>query len=124
MADAEATLQNGDQRSSQLANSNHVGMYRALADILNARGGNKAAICRVRKLQVHTSSYEATLEHGPSPGGTGDCDQNRFRAVFGMPGNQHGVLGQSYSRVIVMLRLNPQHSSRRQVCEEDSPFNL
>src|SRR5215469_4444240 len=104
--------------------SNRVGVYRALTDILNARGSNRGAICGMRKLQVHTSSYETTLEHGPSPSGTGDCDQNRFRAVFGMPRNQHGVLGHTHSRVIVMLRLNPQHSSRRKICEEDSPFNL
>ena len=78
----------------------------------------------MRKLQAHPSSYEATLEHGPSLGGTGDRDQNRFRAVFRMPGNQHRVRGQGYSHVIVVLLLNLQHSSRWKVCEEYSPFNL
>jgi len=78
----------------------------------------------MRKLQAHPSSYEATLEHGPSLGGTGDRDQNRFGAVFGMPGNQHRVRGQGYSHVIVVLLLNLQHSSRWKVCEEYSPFNL
>ena len=78
----------------------------------------------MRKLQAHPSSYEATLEHGPAPGGAGDRDQNRFGAVFGMPGNQHRVLDQSYSHVIVVLRLNLQHTGRWKVCEEYSPFNL
>jgi hypothetical protein len=77
----------------------------------------------MRKLQVHPSSYEATLEHERS-GGTGDRDRNGFGAVFGMPGNQHRVLGHRYRRVIAVLRLNLQHGSRWKVCEEYSPFNL
>ena len=68
--------------------------------------------------------YETTLEHGSSPGGTGDRNQNRFGAVLGMPGDQHRVPGQGYSPVIVVLRLNLQHTSRWKVCEEYSPFNL
>jgi len=78
----------------------------------------------MRELQVHPSSYEPTLEHRASPRGTGDCNQDRFRAVFGMPGNQHRVLGQGYSRVTVVLRLNLQHGIRWKVCEEYSSFNL
>ena len=99
-------------------------MFRALTNFLDTRGGDRGAICRVRKLQAHPSSYEATLEHGPSPGGTGDRDQNRFGAVFGMPGNQHGILGPDYRPVIVVLRLNLQHTGRWKVREEYSPFNL
>ena len=96
-------------------------MFRALANLLDTRGGDRGAICRMRKLQAHPSSYEATLEHGSSPGGAGDRDQNRFRAVFRMPGNQHRVLGQGYGPVIVVLRLNLQHTGRWKVCEEYPP---
>ena len=74
----------------------------------------------MRKLQAHPSTYEATLEHGLSPGGTGDRDQNRLGAVFGMSGNQHRVLGQGYSPAMVVLRLNLQHTGRWKICEEYS----
>jgi len=95
-------------------------MFRALANLLDTRGGDRSAICRMRKLQAHPSTYEATLEHGPSPGGTGDRDQNRLGAVFGMSGNQHRVLGQGYSPAMVVLRLNLQHTGRWKICEEYS----
>jgi hypothetical protein len=99
-------------------------MFLALAKLLDTRGGDRGAICRMRKLEAHSSSYEATLENGSSPGAAGDRDQNRFGAVFGMPGNQYRVLAQGYSPVTVVLRLNLQHGSGWNVCEEYSPFNL
>jgi len=72
-------------QSNQGSDCTHVAMFQALANFLDTRRGDRSAVCGMRKLQAHPSSYETRLERGPSPGGTGDRDQNRFGAVFGMP---------------------------------------
>src|SRR5215469_7529228 len=101
-----------------------VTQLRALPDVLNTRGDNRCLILRVTKLQVHSSTDEASLQHGTSPSRACDCDHDGLRAVLWMPRNQHRVVDQEYCRIAVVLGLNLEHGIRREILKKHSSFNF
>lgn len=76
------------------------------------------------KLQVHAATDIPPFQHGTSPGRACDFDQNGLRTVLRMSRNQSRTPVQKHRRVAVVLRLDLQHSGRREVFEEDPSFNL
>src|SRR6516162_2415586 len=62
-----------------------LAQLRTLPDFLNRRGDNRCPILRVTKLQVHSSTDKAPLQHGTSPSRACDGDHYGLRAVLGMP---------------------------------------
>ena len=78
----------------------------------------------MRELQTHAATYEASLEHGASPGRARDCNQHWLRTVLGMSRDQRGAVILEDRRVKVMLCLNLEDSGWRKVFEENSTFNF
>jgi hypothetical protein len=58
------------------------------------------------KFEVHAAAYVLELEHGTSPGGTGDGDVDGVRAELGMAGDESVTASEENSGVAVMESLD------------------
>src|SRR5450755_2615165 len=76
------------------------------------------------KLQMHTATDEAALQHRASPGRTTDGHLDWLWAVLGMPRDQRAIATQKKHRVAMVLGLNLEHSRGRQIVEKHAPFNF
>jgi hypothetical protein len=71
---------------------------------------------------MHAAPYVLELEHGASPGGTGDGNLNRAGTKFGMAGKESIVASQENGSVAVVQSLNVKHGGRREIVEKNSTF--
>ena len=76
------------------------------------------------KFQVHAATDEMCLQHGTSPSGSGDGDQDRLRAILRIPGKECLSTIKHDRGVAVILGANFQHSRGRQIVEVDAAFDL
>ena len=76
------------------------------------------------KFEVHAASDEAEFEHGASPGGPGDGDQDGLRAIERVAGDVGVVIAQHDGGVGVVLGIDLQDSPGREAFEKDAAFNL
>jgi hypothetical protein len=95
-----------------------------VADFLDARGDDGGGIFGVVKFEVHAASYVFELEHGASPGGTGDGDVNRVGTEFGMAGDESVAASEKNGGVAVVEGLNVKNGGRREIVEKDSTFDF
>lgn len=79
---------------------------------------------RMGELEAHATADEMTLEHGASPSGPGDSDEDRLRAVLGMPGDQGGSVIDHDRGIEMMLGLDLKNGFGSEVFEEDAAFDL
>jgi len=73
---------------------------------------------------VHAAADILQLEHGASPGGTGDGDVNGLGAEFGMAGEQSFAAAEKHGGVTVMHGLDFEDGRRGKVVEKNSAFDF
>jgi len=95
-----------------------------LADLPDTRGHNGCPVLGMTKFKMHAATDETALQHGASPGRTGNRYLNWFRTVLGMPWDKRVIVIKKHNLVAVMLGFNLQHSRGWQVVEEHTPFNF
>jgi len=78
----------------------------------------------MEKLQMHAAANVATPEHGASPGGTGDADQNGLGAKLGMAGEQGQIFIQHNGGVAMILGLNFEHGRGGKIFQENAAFHI
>jgi hypothetical protein len=78
----------------------------------------------VVKFQVHAAAHILKLEHGTSPGGTGDGYMNWVRAKLRMAGKKSVVAAEKNRFVAVMQSLDVENRRGRKIAEEDAAFDF
>ena len=78
----------------------------------------------VGEFEAHATADEVAFQHGASPGGTGDGDQDRLRAVFGMAGDHGGGVIDQDGSIKMMLGLNLENGFRGEIFQENAAFNF
>ena len=76
------------------------------------------------EFQVHAAADVLQLEHGASPGGTGDRDLHRLRAEFGMAGEKCLAASQKDCGVAVVHGLDLEDGGGRKSVEVDATFDF
>jgi hypothetical protein len=76
------------------------------------------------KFEVHAATDVLELEHGTSPGGTGDGDLNWIGAEFGMAGEKSVTAAEENGGVAVVESLNVKDGVGREIVEKDSAFDF
>ena len=76
------------------------------------------------EFQVHAAAHILQLEHGASPGGTGDGDLDGLRAKFGMAGEQSFAASKKDCGVAVVHGLNLEDGGGRKIVEVDTTFDF
>lgn len=94
------------------------------ADVLDRGRDDGSFVFGVGELEAHAAAHKVTLEHGASPGGTGDGDENGLRTVLGMAGDEGGGIVDQDGGVEMMLGLNLENGLGRKVFEEDTAFDF
>ena len=94
------------------------------ANFLDGGCDDWRAVVGVGKLEPHAPTDEAALQHAAAPCGTGNGDGNWLGAEFRMAGDERGTVFEKDRGVAMMLSLDLQHGSRRQVVQENAAFNL
>jgi hypothetical protein len=95
-----------------------------VADFLDGRGDDGGGVFGVAEFEVHAAAYVLQLEHGASPGGTGDGDLNGLGAEFGMAGEKSFAAAEKHGGVAVMQGLDFEDCRGREVVEENSAFDF
>ena len=96
----------------------------AVTNFLDGRGDDGSGIERVTEFEVHAAADVLQLEHGTSPGGTGDGDLDGLGTEFGMTGEQSFTAAEKYGGVTVVQGLNFEHCRGRKVVQENAAFNF
>ena len=73
---------------------------------------------------MHSAPDVLELEHGATPGGTGDRDMNRTGTEFGMAGDESVAASEEHGGVAVVKSLDFEDGRRREIVEEDATFDL
>ena len=94
----------------------------AVPNFLDGRGHDRRGVVGVAEFEVHAAADVLQLEHGASPGGTGDGNLNRLRAEFRMAGEKRLAASQQDCGVAVIHGLNLQDSGRRKIVEVNATF--
>ncbi len=76
------------------------------------------------EFQVHAAAHVLQLEHGASPGGTGDGDLDRLRAKFGMTGEKSFAASEKDCGVAVVHGLDLEDGGGRKSVEVDATFDF
>jgi hypothetical protein len=76
------------------------------------------------ELQVHTAPNILKFEHGASPCGSGDGDQYRAGAEFGMAGQKSFAAAEKHGGVAVVKSLNLEDGGGWKIAEKNSAFNF
>ena len=76
------------------------------------------------KFEVHAAAYVLELEHGTSPGGTGDGYLNGVGTEFGMAGDESVAAAEQNGGVAVVHGLNVEDGGGRKIVEENSAFDF
>ena len=100
------------------------GSWQGVADFLDGRGDDGVVILGVAKFQVHAAPDVLQLEHGASPGGTGDGDLNGLGAEFGMAGEKRFAAAEKHGGVTVVHGLDFQDSGRGKFIKKNSAFDF
>ena len=95
-----------------------------VADFLDGAGDDGGGIFGVVKFEVHAASDVLQFEHGASPGGTGDADQNGLGAKLGMAGKQGQIFIQHDGGVAMILGLNFEHGRGGKIFQENAAFHF
>jgi len=95
-----------------------------VADFLDGTGDDGGVVFGVVKFEMHAAAYVLELEHGASPGGTGDGDLNGVRTEFGMAGEQSVVASEENGGVAVVEGLDVENGGRREIVEKDATFDF
>ena len=78
----------------------------AVADFLDGRSDDGGGVFGVAEFQVHAAADVHELEHGASPGGTGDGNLHRLRAELGVAGDEGVTAAQQYGGVAMVHGLD------------------
>ena len=95
-----------------------------VADFLDWRGDDWGVVFGVVKFEMHAAADILELEHGASPGGTGDGDLNRVRTEFGMAGDESVTAAEEHGGVAVVESLDVENGGGREIVEKDSAFDF
>jgi len=95
-----------------------------VANFLDRRGDDGSGIEGVTKLEVHAAANVLQLEHGTSPGGTGDGDLHGLGTEFGMTGEQGFAAAEQDGDITVMHGLDFEDGGGRKVVEENAAFDF
>lgn len=95
-----------------------------VANFLNGRGDDGSGIFGVMKFEVHAAADVLQLEHGASPGGTGDGDLDGVGTKFGMAGDEGVAAAEQNGGVAVMHGLNVKNGGRREIVQKDAAFDF
>jgi hypothetical protein len=94
----------------------------AVSDVLNGGGDDRSRVLGMAEFEVHAAAYVLELEHGASPGGTGDGDLDGLGAEFRMTGEKSFAAAQKDSGVAVVHGLNLEDCGWRKIAEVDTTF--
>jgi len=101
------------------------GLHRGgVADFLDRAGEDGSGVFGVMEFEVHAASYVLELEHGASPGGTGNGYVNRVRTEFGVAGEESVAAPEEDGGITVMHGLDVENGGGREVVEKDSTFDF
>src|SRR5271168_3115809 len=95
-----------------------------VADFLDRGGDDGGGILRVTKFEMHAPANVLQLEHGASPGGTGDGNLHGLGAELGVSGEKRFASTEQDGGVAMMHGLNFENGIGRKFVEEDAAFDL
>ena len=95
-----------------------------VADFLDGTGDDGSGVFGVVKFEVHAAADVLELEHGASPGGTGDGDVNRVGTEFGMAGEKSVAAAEENRGVAMVHGLDVEDGGGREIVEKDSAFDF
>ena len=96
----------------------------ALADFLDWGRDDGHAVGGMVKFKMHAAADEAEFEHGASPGGSGDGDQDGLGAIERVAGDVGVVIAEHDGGVGVVLGIDLQDGPGRQAFEKDPAFDF
>ena len=76
------------------------------------------------KFEVHAASYELELEHGTSPGGSGDGDLNWVGTKFRMAGDESVAAAEQNGGVAMVKSLDVENGGGREIVEKNAAFDF
>ena len=76
------------------------------------------------EFHAHFTPDIAAAKHRRSPSGTVKANEGRFRAIFGMPGNQHIAVTPVFHRISMMARGYFHHGPGREAAEFHTAIDL
>src|SRR5208282_5112852 len=95
-----------------------------VADLLDGGGDDGRGVLRMTELEMHTAADVLQLEHGASPGGTGDGDLHGLGAELGVTGEKRLAAAEQDGGVAMMHGLNFKNGVGRKIAEEDAALDL
>ena len=95
-----------------------------VADFLDGRGDDGSGVFGVAEFEVHAATDVLELEHGASPGGTGNGDVDGAGAEFGMAGEESFAAPEKNGGVAVVKSLDFEDGGGWEIVEEDAAFDF
>ena len=95
-----------------------------VADFLDGRGDDGGVVFGVVKFEMHAASDVLELEHGASPGGTGDGDLNWVGTEFGVAGDEGVAAAEEHGGVAVVEGLDVENGGGWEIVEKYSAFDF
>ena len=91
-----------------------------VADFLYGRGDDGSVVFGVTEFEVHAAANVLQLEHGASPGGTGDGDLHGTGAELGMTGDEGVAAPEKNGGVAVVEGLDFKDRGGWQIVKKNS----
>jgi hypothetical protein len=95
-----------------------------VANFLDGRGDDGSVVLGVTEFEVHAATDVLQLEHGASPGGTGDGDLHGAGAELGMTRDEGVAAAEKNGGVAVVKSLDFEDGRGREIVEEDATFDF
>jgi hypothetical protein len=95
-----------------------------VADFLDRGSDDRRGVLGMAEFQVHAAADILQLEHGASPGGTGDGDLYGLRAELGMAGQQGFAAAEHDGGVAVVHGLDLKDGGRGKIVQENATLDF
>ena len=95
-----------------------------VADFLDGRRDDGSGVFGVTEFEVHAAADVLQLEHGASPGGTGNGDLHGAGAEFGMTGDEGIAAAEKNGGVAVVKSLDFEDGGGREIVKKNAAFDF